>query len=67
MDKNDQQPDSKKKGDNKLSQSELLDVFSFNSSFDIQVVKDTINQVDKNGDGFLRFDEFTTLMQAMDF
>jgi Ca2+-binding EF-hand superfamily protein len=37
-----------KNGDNTISPDELLDVFSFNENFDIEMAREMIRQVDVN-------------------
>ena len=56
-----------KNGDNTISPDELLEVFSFNENFDIQMAEEMIKQVDMNSDGGIQFEEFNYMMRNIDF
>ena len=56
-----------KNGDNTISPDELLDVFSFNENFNIDMAKEMIRQVDTNSDGGIQFEEFNFMMRSIDF
>ena len=56
-----------KNGDNTISPDELLDVFSFNENFDIEMAREMIRQVDVNCDGGIQFEEFNVMMNSIDF
>lgn len=42
-----------KDGDNNISPEELLDVFSFNKNFNLEMAKEMIHKADFNNDGHL--------------
>ena len=54
-------------GDQTISAEELLEIFSFNNNFDINMAKEMIRQVDVNKDGGIQYEEFEALMRAIDF
>lgn len=56
-----------KNGDQTISPDELLDVFSFNENFDIEMAREMIRQVDSNADGGIQYDEFNMMMKNIDF
>lgn len=56
-----------KNGDQTISPDELLEVFSFNENFNIQMAQEMITQVDTNKDGGIQFDEFNAMMRSIDF
>ena len=56
-----------KNGDQTISPDELLEVFSFNENFDIDMAREMIRQVDINADGGIQFDEFNMMMKNIDF
>ena len=56
-----------KNGDQTISPDELLEVFSFNENFDLDMAREMIRQVDINADGGIQFDEFNNMMKNIDF
>ena len=56
-----------KNGDQTISPDELLEVFSFNENFDIEMAREMIRQVDINADGGIQYDEFNMMMKNIDF
>ncbi len=54
-------------GDQTISADELLEIFSFNDNFDLNMAQEMIRQVDVNKDGGIQYEEFEALMRAIDF